>query len=151
VRTEYLADSFRLRDIAERRVRLGLLLSEIGRLNNIEVAQDELNRAVAMEARKHPGQEREVFEYFQKSPEAMANLRAPIFEDKVVDFIVEMAQAQENPEVAEVQGEGQEQGLPIGRVADAEELARPILFLASDDASYMVGHNMMVDGGMSID
>ena len=89
------------RDIAERRVRLGLLLSEIGRLNNIEVAQDELNRAVAMEARKHPGQEREVFEYFQKQPEAMANLRAPLFEDKVVDFIVEMAQAQEKSVTAD--------------------------------------------------
>lgn len=89
------------REIAERRVRLGLLLSEIGRLNNIEVAQDELNRAVAMEARKHPGQEREVFEYFQKHPEAMANLRAPIFEDKVVDFIVEMAQAQEKSVTAD--------------------------------------------------
>ena len=62
-----------------------------------------------------------------------------------------MAQAQENPDFADEQVEGQEQGLPIGRVADAEELARPILFLASDDASYMVGHNMMVDGGMSID
>ena len=89
------------RDIAERRVRLGLLLSEIGRLNNIEVAQDELNRAIVMEARKHPGQEREVFEYFQKSPEAMANLRAPLFEDKVVDFIVEMAQAPEKSVTAD--------------------------------------------------
>lgn len=62
-----------------------------------------------------------------------------------------MAQAQQNPHFAEEQVEGQEQMLPIGRVASAEELARPILFLASDDASYMVGHNMMVDGGMSID
>ena len=89
------------REIAERRVRLGLLLSEIGRVNNIEVAAEELNRALAMEARKHPGQEREVFEYFQRTPEAMANLRAPIFENKVVDFIVEMADTDEKGVTAE--------------------------------------------------
>lgn len=89
------------REIAERRVRLGLLLSEVGRLNNIDVTSDELNRALAMEARKHPGQEREVFDYFQRSPEAMANLRAPIFENKVVDFIVEMAGAPERSVTAD--------------------------------------------------
>ena len=83
------------RDIAERRVRLGLLLSEIGRLNNIDVTAEELNRARAMEAQKHPGKEREVFEFFEQNPEAMANLRAPIFENKVVDFIVEMADTEE--------------------------------------------------------
>ncbi|MCG8593570.1 MAG: trigger factor [Kiloniellales bacterium] len=88
LKTEY-------REIAERRVRLGLLLSEVGRVNNIDVSPEELNRALAMEARKHPGQEREVFDYFQRTPEAMANLRAPIFENKVVDFIVEMADTEE--------------------------------------------------------
>ncbi len=83
------------REIAERRVRLGLLLSEVGRVNNIDVSAEELNRALAMEARKHPGQEREVFDYFQRTPEAMANLRAPIFENKIVDFIVEMADTED--------------------------------------------------------
>ncbi len=81
--------------IAERRVRLGLLISEVGRRNEIEVTQEELNRALVQEAQRHPGQEREVFEYFQRTPEAAANLRAPIFEDKVVDFIVDLAKITE--------------------------------------------------------
>ncbi len=79
------------RSIAERRVRLGLLLSEVGRLNDIQVAQEELNRALIQEAQRHPGQEREVFEAYQNNPELMANLRAPVYEDKVIDFILEMA------------------------------------------------------------
>ncbi|HYG87559.1 MAG TPA: trigger factor [Azospirillum sp.] len=83
------------RSIAERRVRLGLLLSEIGRRNNIQVSQDELNRALISEARRFPGQEREVFEFFKKNPGAVENLRAPIFEDKVVDFILELAKVKE--------------------------------------------------------
>lgn len=83
------------RQIAERRVRLGLLLSEVGRVNNIEVSQEELHRALLQEAQRHPGHEREVIDYFQKNPQAMANLRAPLFEDKVVDFIVEMAKVKE--------------------------------------------------------
>lgn len=83
------------RTIAERRVRLGLLLSEVGRRNGVEVTQDELNRALFREAQRYPGNERRVFEFYQKTPEAMANLRAPIFEDKVVDFIVDMAQITE--------------------------------------------------------
>jgi trigger factor len=88
VRAEY-------RKIAERRVRLGLLLAEVGRQNNIEVQADEVTRAMVEQARRFPGQERTVIEYFQKNPEAMAQLRAPIFEDKVIDFIVEMADVSE--------------------------------------------------------
>lgn len=83
------------REIAERRVRLGLLLSEVGRLNGIEVSQDELNRAVMMEAQNHPGHERKVVEFYQNTPEALANLRAPLFEDKVVDFILDLAKISE--------------------------------------------------------
>lgn len=79
------------RGIAERRVRLGLLLSEVGRRNNIQVSQDELNRALIAEARRWPGQERQVFDFFKANPNAVENLRAPIFEDKVVDFILELA------------------------------------------------------------
>jgi trigger factor len=83
------------RKIAERRVRLGLLLAEVGRRNNIEVQPDEVTRAMVEQARRFPGQERKVIEYFQKTPEALAQLRAPLFEDKVVDFIVEMAAVDE--------------------------------------------------------
>jgi trigger factor len=79
------------RGIAERRVRLGLLLSEIGRGNNIQVSEDELKRALGQEASRHPGQEREVIEFYQKNPNALIQLRAPIYEDKVIDFILEMA------------------------------------------------------------
>ena len=83
------------RVIAERRVRLGLLISEVGRRNNIEVTQEEANKALLQEAQRHRGHEREVFEFYQRTPEAMANLRAPIFEDKVVDFIVDLAKVTE--------------------------------------------------------
>jgi trigger factor len=79
------------RDIAIRRVKLGLLLSEVGRLNNIQVSNDELSRAVVNEARRYPGQERQVIEYYQKSQQALVQLRAPLYEDKVVDFILELA------------------------------------------------------------
>ncbi len=83
------------REIAERRVRLGLLLSEVGRLNQIEVSQDEVNRALFQEAQRHPGQEQQVVEYYRSQPEALAQLRAPLFEDKVIDFIIDLAQVKE--------------------------------------------------------
>jgi trigger factor len=81
--------------IAERRVRLGLLLAEVGRNNNITVTQEELNQALAQEARRHPGYERQVIDYYRNNPDAINNLRAPIFEEKVVDFIVELAKPEE--------------------------------------------------------
>jgi trigger factor len=83
------------RPIAERRVRLGLLLSEIGRGNNIEVSQDETNRALVEQARRYPGQERKVIEQFRSNPEMLAQIRGPLFEDKVIDFIMEMANTTE--------------------------------------------------------
>jgi len=73
--------------LSERRVRLGLLLSEIGRVNAITVAAEELNRAVIDRARGFPGQEREVVDFYRNNPQALDSLRAPIYEDKVVDFI----------------------------------------------------------------
>lgn len=79
------------RVIAERRVRLGLVLTELGSRNEILVPQDELNRAVMEQARRYPGQEQKIFDYFSKSPEAMNELRAPLYEDKVIDFVIEMA------------------------------------------------------------
>ncbi len=83
------------RKIAERRVRLGLLLSEVGRRNNIEVHQDEMTRAMFERARAFPGRERQFIDFVEKSPEAQEEIRAPIFEDKVVDFIIEMARVSE--------------------------------------------------------
>jgi len=79
------------RKIAERRVRLGLVLGEVGDKNKIQVSQDELRRALIDQARQYPGQERMVYEFYEKNPGALQQLRAPIFEDKVVDFIVELA------------------------------------------------------------
>jgi trigger factor len=97
------------RGIAERRVRLGLLLAEIGRRNNIEVSQDELNRALVAEARRYPGQERVVYEYYRKNIQAVDNLRAPIFENKVVDFILELAKVNERTvPVAELMADPEE-------------------------------------------
>ncbi|MDA8716882.1 trigger factor [Alphaproteobacteria bacterium] len=77
--------------VATRRVRLGLLVTEIGRENNIEVTEEDTRRAVFEEARRYPGQEQMVLEYFQKNPQAMQQIAGPIFEDKVIDFILEMA------------------------------------------------------------
>jgi len=81
--------------LAERRVRLGLLLAEVGRNANITVSQDELNQALIREAQRFPGSERQVLDYYRKNPEAAGNLRAPIFEEKVVDYIVELAKPAE--------------------------------------------------------
>ena len=81
--------------VAERRVRLGLLLTEVGRVNNVEVTEDDTRQAVFEEARRYPGQEQQVLEYFQKNQEAMQQLAGPIFEDKTVDFILEMASVTE--------------------------------------------------------
>lgn len=89
------------RAIAERRIRLGLLLSEIGRANNITVTQEELARAMRQEAQRYPGQEGAVMDFFRKNPEAAENLRGPIFEEKVIDFVVELAQVTEREVSAE--------------------------------------------------
>jgi trigger factor len=79
------------RAIAERRVRLGLVLAEIGEKNKITVTEDEISRAIVERARQVPGREQEVWEYYRKNPGAVAGIRAPIFEEKVVDFLVELA------------------------------------------------------------
>jgi trigger factor len=76
------------RHMAERRVRLGLLLSEVARRHNISVTQDEINQALVAEARRFPGQERKVVEYYRNQPGAIDGLRAPILENKVVDHIL---------------------------------------------------------------
>jgi trigger factor len=83
------------RVIADRRVRLGLVLAEIGEKNQIKIADEELSRAVVEQARQYPGQEQQVWDYYRKNPQAMAQLRAPLFEEKVVDFISELASVTE--------------------------------------------------------
>ena len=83
------------RKLAERRVKLGLLLAELGRKNEIEVSDAEMTQAVMNQARQYPGQERQFFEFVQKNPQMRQQLQAPIFEDKVVDYIFELADVSE--------------------------------------------------------
>jgi trigger factor len=82
-------------DIAERRVRLGLVLAKLGEQNGITIAPDEINRAIAARARQFPGQEQQVYQFYTTNPQAQAEIRAPIFEEKVVDFIGELAHVTE--------------------------------------------------------
>ncbi len=108
------------RGIAERRVSLGLLLAEIGRANAISVTPDELTRAMRAEAARYPGQEAQVMEFFRKNPQGAEGLRGPIFEDKVVDFVLELAKVTEqsvtpeelgrDPDEAPVEAAGQTSG-----------------------------------------
>jgi trigger factor len=79
------------RDIAARRVRLGLILSEVGARNPITVTDEEVSRALLERVRQFPGQERKVYDYYRSNPQLLAELRAPIFEDKAVDYILELA------------------------------------------------------------
>ena len=88
LREEYLP-------IAERRIRLGLLLGRVGETNNIIISDDEVSRALTENARRFPGRERQVIEFYQSNPQAMAQLKAPLYEDKVVDFILELAKVNE--------------------------------------------------------
>lgn len=83
------------RQIAERRVRLGLVLGKLGEQNSITIAPDEVQRAIMARARQFPGQEQQVFQYYANNPQAQAEVRAPLFEEKVVDFIAELAQVSE--------------------------------------------------------
>ncbi|RVV99446.1 trigger factor [Mesobaculum littorinae] len=83
--------------LAERRVRLGLLLAELGRKNEIQVTDAEMTQAVMNQARQYPGQERQFFEFVQQNPQMRQQLQAPIFEDKVVDYIFELAKVEEKP------------------------------------------------------
>lgn len=111
MRTEY-------REIAERRVRLGLLLADVGRSNSIDVSPEELNQAVMREAMRYPGQERQVLEFYGKNAELKEQLRAPIFEEKTVDFILELAKVSEKSVTPE-------ELLKAAREAEEEKPAEP--------------------------
>ena len=110
--------------IAVRRVRLGLLLARVGQNNDITVSQDELNRAIGARARQYPGQEREIFEFFHKNPEAASQLQAPLFEEKVVDFILELAQVTEVEASVDELKADPDADMPPGEKAVARAKAR---------------------------
>jgi trigger factor len=129
------------RAIAERRVKLGLLLAEVGQTNSIQLNQEDINQAVMEEARRHPGQEQAVIDHFKNNPEAMEQVTAPVYEEKVVDFIVElatvkdkkttmaklMAALQEDSETAEKE-KGAAKKKPILKAkpkAEADDAAKP--------------------------
>ena len=82
-------------EMAKRRVRLGLLLSEIGRINNIKVEEEDTKNAMMREIQKYPGQEKQIMEYLKNNPEAQQQLSGPIFEDKIIDFVLELANVNE--------------------------------------------------------
>jgi len=90
------------RGIAERRVRLGLVLAKIGEQNAIAVSQEEVNRALAARARQFPGQEKQVIEYYTNNPQAIAEIRVPLFEDKVIDFLAELIEVKDRPVAREI-------------------------------------------------
>ena len=81
--------------ISKRRVRLGLILAEIGRLNNIKVEEKDTQNAMMQELQRYPGREKEILDYFKKNPEAHNQLSGPVFEDKIIDFIIELAEIKE--------------------------------------------------------
>ncbi len=111
------------RKLAERRVRLGLLLAEIGNKHDITVPEQELQRALFAQARQYRGQERQFLEFVQKNPQALQQIRAPLFEDKVVDFILELAQVTDKPvSKAELQQaiEALDEDAPVTGEAPAE-------------------------------
>jgi len=89
--------SAQYRRIAERRVRLGLVVAEVGNSNKIEVTDEEHQQALLAEVRRFAGQEQQVYDYYRKNPQALASLRAPVFENKVVDYVIELAEVTEKP------------------------------------------------------
>jgi trigger factor len=108
-------DEAEYKKISERRVRLGLVLAEIGNANKITVSDPELQKAVIAEAQKYPGQEREVFDYFTRNRAALEGLKAPVFEEKVIDYILAIAQVSEKSVTAEELAKALDEG------DDAEE------------------------------
>lgn len=112
------------RTIAARRVRLGLLLSHVGETNELTVTQEEVNRAIMERARQMPGQEQQVIEFYRSNAEAQASLQAPIFEDKVVNFILELATVNEreiSPEQLRAETEAEAKAAEDAAVTKAEK------------------------------
>ena len=119
------ADKDELKPIAERRVRLGLVLAEIGRENKVEVSQEELYKAIYAEARKFPGQEQQVLEFYSKNPQVIESFRAPIYEDKVVDHILTKATvAEKEVSLDELTAEDEEGAAPAKKPAKKKAAAK---------------------------
>ena len=99
-------------EIAQRRVRLGLVMSEIGERAKVEITDEELQRAMAAQLRQVPGQEQALLDYYRKNPDSLASLRAPIFEEKVVDYLLELVNVTDKPVTAEeLMKQAEEEGL----------------------------------------
>ena len=128
------------RAIAERRVRLGLLLAEIGRQNAIVVGADEMSRAMRTEAGRYPGQEAQVMEFFRKNPQATESLRGPIYEEKVVDFVLELARVTDQTVSPEELGrEPDDAGKAVSADASHDAAAAEIAPGATDEAGQTAG------------
>jgi len=120
-------DRVEFKAIAERRVRLGLLLAEIGRVNEVTVSQEEISKQILFEAQKFPGQEQQVFDYYRSTPQAAESARAPVYEDKVVDLIFAKAQVNEksvSTEALKKAYEQMEQEDEEGASSDAKKPAK---------------------------
>ena len=102
-------------------MRLGLILSDIGQKNELKVEQHELNAAIMEQARRYPGQEQKVLDFFRNNPSAVEHLRAPLYEDKVVDFILQMANVSERqvtPEELMADPDAEDEGAAPGGASD---------------------------------
>lgn len=123
------------RSIAGRRVKLGLLFAEVGRANNIQITQDDLQKAIMIEAQNYPGQEQMVFKYYQENPDAMQNLSGPVFEDKVTDFILELANVTDKVVTAdELMADDDEPAKPAKKKTPAKKKAPAKKAAAKKDA-----------------
>ncbi|WP_407518686.1 trigger factor [Methylobacterium oryzisoli] len=112
------------RRIAERRVRLGLVLAQAGESADIKVSDDEVNQALIARLRQFPGQEREVYDFYRKNPQAMAELRAPLFEEKVVDHVLGQVKLVEEPVSKEALFADDEEGAAPAAEPSSEETAK---------------------------
>jgi len=122
------------RSIAARRVKLGLLFAEIGRANNIQITQDDLQKAILQEAQNYPGQEQMVFKYYQEHPEAMQQLSGPVFEEKVTDFILELAKVTDKTvSIEELMADDDEPAKPAKKAAAKKPAAKKAAAKDADD------------------
>lgn len=122
------------RSIAVRRVKLGLLFAEIGRANNIQITQDDLQKAILQEAQNYPGQEQMVFKYYQEHPEAMQQLSGPVFEEKVTDFILELAKVTDKiVSIEELMADDDEPAKPAKKAAAKKPAAKKAAAKDADD------------------